>query len=434
MFKEMQMNNNKTNLVFIFAAVVLAVFGTILLSAVPIASAASTNPSPSFSCSLGITQLSIVSNSSTNIVSDSENSLAANIPASAAYAANPAWTANVPGATWIWSSFLDNPAGVEIVQFNRSFSIPGNIVSANLIMGVDNYGLLTINSNVIGSSYDSFGPSDYGSAPVVFNVANALNNNSVNQLQFSVTNEQGADSYANPAGLLYNLTLCYYQPIAILSFTNTTTNAITVGQSVGFKYVTSGGTGNNIYTYFVNGVKTAPNSNGSLTFSTAGIFNISFRVTDLSGETANSTSNVTVVVSAAPTPIANSNGGSGSDDTGGLIASGPSVPLVTVLNTTTVTTTVPTTTVAATTTIAAASSATGSTTTTLLPAPPASSAVGSTGQESTTPPSGINWDIAYGLLILLIILLILYYIYHYYRKEHRDMHHTKKARQNPPAS
>jgi hypothetical protein len=190
--------------------------------------------------------------------------------------------------------------------------------------------------------------------------------------------------------------------------------------------VTSGGTGNNIYTYFVNGVTTTPNSDGSISFPTAGTYSVSLGVSDISGEVANS---IDVAVTVNPIP---SNLGSVGDTAGGVGSSGSSVPLVTPLNTTTVTTTVPTTTVLPTTTVVPTTTVA---TTTVAPTPPSSNSSnsGNGGQDhglgSGIAPSssaGANWGLAGGLVALVIILLLLYYFYHYHNKEHRRKHHGKK--------
>ncbi len=92
-----------------------------------------------------------------------------------------------------------------------------------------------------------------------------------------------------------NVTITITPPLTITSFSNITTTYISAGQSVTFSNTTTGGTQNDTWTYFVNGVPTTPNENGSITFPTSGYYNVSLGVTDTTGEIANST-NVTVDV------------------------------------------------------------------------------------------------------------------------------------------
>ncbi|MGI0100153.1 MAG: PKD domain-containing protein, partial [Candidatus Micrarchaeaceae archaeon] len=57
-------------------------------------------------------------------------------------------------------------------------------------------------------------------------------------------------------------------PLEITSFSNTT-GKISAGQSVTFTNTTTGGTGKDAFTYFVNGAPVIPNANGSITFASA---------------------------------------------------------------------------------------------------------------------------------------------------------------------
>jgi hypothetical protein len=175
----------------------------------------------------------------------------------------------------------------------------------------------------------------------------------------------------------------------VVSFTNATDNTITAGMSVGFANTTSGGTGNNIFTYFVNGAPVAPNSNGSITFLSVGMYNVSLGVKDSSGEAANSV-NATVTVNSAVTTTTVSNGGGGGTTAGGISGSGGGgAPIVTALNTTTTvnttstTTTIPSTTAGSTPVIIP---------TTSVPASPNATIGNLATPSSPTPPtSGANY-------------------------------------------
>jgi hypothetical protein len=88
-----------------------------------------------------------------------------------------------------------------------------------------------------------------------------------------------------------------------LRFTSFTanTNLISVGQVVGFTNTTSGGTGHNIYSYTVNAPQSGCMSHkvysitgNSILFSAAGSYLVTLHVSDISGETNQSTQTITV--------------------------------------------------------------------------------------------------------------------------------------------
>ncbi len=81
-----------------------------------------------------------------------------------------------------------------------------------------------------------------------------------------------------------------------LNVTNFTAqpNPISAGQSVSFNNVTSGGTGNNVYSYLVNGAPASVNSDGTITFPSVGTYNVTLGVTDTSGENANASTLIRV--------------------------------------------------------------------------------------------------------------------------------------------
>ena len=83
-----------------------------------------------------------------------------------------------------------------------------------------------------------------------------------------------------------------------VTLTNTTTTNISAEQSVAFSNETTGGTGSNVYTYFVNDEPVIANDNGTLSFPTPGSYSVTLGVKDKSGEIANSTG-VTVNVSGS---------------------------------------------------------------------------------------------------------------------------------------
>src|SRR3989344_3531251 len=61
-----------------------------------------------------------------SIASDT-NTLADGKPSVAAWNQNEAWTANIPGATWIWKEYLvSNPSVTTTVAFTKTFTIPAD--------------------------------------------------------------------------------------------------------------------------------------------------------------------------------------------------------------------------------------------------------------------------------------------------------------------
>jgi hypothetical protein len=106
-------------------------------------------------------------------------------------AANPGWTATVPGATWIWTT---NPADTDVV-FSAWFSLPGCPVSAKLYLAADD-NVQTYINGVTASCYltGAYTPSGQG----VCDVTSYLKTGN-NHLEFWVVNLGG------PAGLIYNL-------------------------------------------------------------------------------------------------------------------------------------------------------------------------------------------------------------------------------------
>ena len=160
---------------------------------------------PSYLCAIG-TQLTIFSNNATLANGPDTSSIWAN--ATPTYDGNPGWTANIPGATWIWdSNVVTQPSDNQLVLFKRSFFVPGQVQNAILTIATDNDGNFGINSHRNKSWVTS--DISYETA-TSFNVTNAIVSGN-NLATFNVTNIgiSGSTYEENPAGLLYNLTVCY---------------------------------------------------------------------------------------------------------------------------------------------------------------------------------------------------------------------------------
>jgi hypothetical protein len=122
---------------------------------------------------------------------------------------NNRWTADVPGAEWIWDMwFEDTPQTGGVVEFERLISLPeyATVTGAHLVMSADNAyeievdgfaaGGSPIETNYFGEQYYDltalFGPGD-------------------NTVLWIVDNwpQSGGNAYTNPGGLLYELTVTW---------------------------------------------------------------------------------------------------------------------------------------------------------------------------------------------------------------------------------
>ena len=144
------------------------------------------------------------------IVSDT-TTLANGNPAVGAWT-HPAWTASIPGATWIWDSYyVQDPLNGETVEFTRSFNIDGTVTSATIDVASDNTYAISVNGVSVGSSADlnNFQSATQDSYPVTNLVSGT------NSLAITAGNAAWptTDPEANPAGLLYRLIVNYDKPV-----------------------------------------------------------------------------------------------------------------------------------------------------------------------------------------------------------------------------
>ena len=123
---------------------------------------------------------------------------------------HPAWTASIPGATWIWATDpVESPTNdADLTKtFTKTFTIVGTPTSGTLDIAADNNYSAKVNGNVV---------------PVVFNQNNfqlatqdsydvsAFLISGVNTIEIKVTNKEigeDANPANNPAGLMYKLTV-----------------------------------------------------------------------------------------------------------------------------------------------------------------------------------------------------------------------------------
>ena len=117
---------------------------------------------------------------------------------------NSAWTAYIPGATWIWdSSFTTNPGAVQSCTFTKAFYVAGAPVSAFLQIAADNEFAATVNNQLVACAS---AVTDLASATAQVCEVSYQLQSGLNYLAVTVTNEIGSSSYAAPAGLLFKLT------------------------------------------------------------------------------------------------------------------------------------------------------------------------------------------------------------------------------------
>ncbi len=154
-------------------------------------------------------------NGSLAIVSDGET-MANDKAAVGTWDQHTSWTASIPGAKWIWSSFLVlDPIGDSSVKFSRKFNIPegGQKLVGGLVIAADNSYLCTLNGMQVGSDVTEF--NYFESGKDTWDISGALKPGA-NLLVCTVKNwaQWYGSPYSNPAGLLYKLTASWNVQIA----------------------------------------------------------------------------------------------------------------------------------------------------------------------------------------------------------------------------
>lgn len=145
------------------------------------------------------------------LYSDESNMVNGDDEAVLAYDENPSWTANIPGANWIWDTFYtQNPTQDETKFFSKTFNIVGDVESATLEIASDNTYKVSFNAFLNAfSATDSNDASDHNFTSTgqdSYNIASYLAAGS-NTVSFEITNlalENGT-KFNNPSGLLYKL-------------------------------------------------------------------------------------------------------------------------------------------------------------------------------------------------------------------------------------
>ncbi len=255
----------------------------------------------------------------------------------ATYSGNSRWTASIPGATWIWSSYhVEDTKATTTALFSRDISI-GSIESATLVIAADNLYNLRINGMtavaspntnfVEGDTFPNFGEAHTYEIPVSFFTSGK------NNFVFSVTNMaiEEADQMPehNPAGLLYKLVIKGRNISGIGSSnvncqtTNTPPTISLVGANpmeitVGTPFVDPGATATDTED---GDLTTSIVKTGTVNASTTGTYILDYSVTDSGGLSASTTR--TVIVKPAGC-TSNCGGGGGNNNPSVTLGSNPS--------------------------------------------------------------------------------------------------------------
>ena len=111
---------------------------------------------------------------------------------------SPAWTASIPGATWIWDRFtVSNPSIQQTVYYKVQFFIPGVPSAGTLRIAADDIYTVTVNGQNPGCAGASFSAGTERNCNVYPYLVAGMNT-----AQFTATNTGGG-----PAGLLYKFDL-----------------------------------------------------------------------------------------------------------------------------------------------------------------------------------------------------------------------------------
>ena len=162
---------------------------------------ASTCPSPAFM----ISSINLVSDTTTLVTGPDVTG-----QVNAIVTSGGAWTAIIPGATWIWDAPTPTiPSTCQTVIYTKLFNIPGFPISAFLDVAADNYYWVNINGNTNFCDSPSTGTFT-SSTQLRCNIQRYLFP-AQNSVVFTVENHAspGAVKPDNPAGLLYKISITY---------------------------------------------------------------------------------------------------------------------------------------------------------------------------------------------------------------------------------
>lgn len=135
----------------------------------------------------------------TTVVSD--GSATASSGATTVLAVYPAWTASIPGASWLW-----NTPATASVTFSNGFTVPGaTVLSATLDVAADNYYDAKVNGVTVGSELVNDTNFTLVTQDVYTSSVLAQLTSGANTLAVVGTNKNGVPAELNPAGVMYKL-------------------------------------------------------------------------------------------------------------------------------------------------------------------------------------------------------------------------------------
>jgi hypothetical protein len=140
---------------------------------------------------------------------DGEDTLPDGSSAVEAWSAHPNWTASIPGATWIWSSYLvQNPQANETVTITREVLLQANATNISAVLQIASDNTYSVTANGAPMAFD-YGGENFWSADT-WDLGGPIHGGS-NTLVFTMQNnaDPGGSAFTNPAGLLYCVDLEY---------------------------------------------------------------------------------------------------------------------------------------------------------------------------------------------------------------------------------
>ncbi len=142
---------------------------------------------------------------------DGDNHLADDSPAVETYSANARWTADIPGATWIWDEYYEtSPRADEVHSIFRPFGIQTGAtgIAGTLTIAADNSYEVWLNGDGVGSDSTEFNYFDWSVDTYDVTDAVVLGEN---EFEFEVWNwaQTNGSATSNPGGLLYCVEITY---------------------------------------------------------------------------------------------------------------------------------------------------------------------------------------------------------------------------------
>ena len=195
------------------------------------------------------------------IQSDVTNTVVGDGPA-VAVAVHPAWTASIPGATWIWKSGAT--AFNETVGFEQTFTVVGTVLSATLNIASDNSYKVFIDGVEVAADPAE---NNFQAATQDTHNLTAAVTPGTHTLRIEVTNVGTYNVDSNPAGLLYKLVVeseeCPPPPCLCNEIDNTTRSRARTGGNDALGSIGGSGGGGGEVEAEANGSGDANGNNGA---------------------------------------------------------------------------------------------------------------------------------------------------------------------------